>query len=84
VNVAVDPNSLQHDHFKELGRFISVDLSEDKVKKKSATLLAGYGESRILRSQRALQALLVSALCRPSSVMALSDSRPLFKLLNRT
>jgi len=32
VNVAVDPSSLQYDHFKELGRFISVDLKEDKVK----------------------------------------------------
>ena len=26
------PCSLQYDHFKELGRFISVDLKEDKVK----------------------------------------------------
>ena len=32
VNAAADPNSLQFDHFKELGRWISVDLSEDKVK----------------------------------------------------
>jgi hypothetical protein len=32
VNVAADPTSLQYDHFKELGRFISVDLSEDKIK----------------------------------------------------
>ena len=32
VNVAADPNSLQFDHFKELGRWISVNLSEDKVK----------------------------------------------------
>ena len=32
VNVAADPKSLQFDHFKELGRFISVDLKEDKVK----------------------------------------------------
>src|SRR4051794_631004 len=27
-----EPGSLQYDHFKELGRFISVDLKEDKVK----------------------------------------------------
>ena len=33
INVAVDPNSLQYDHFKELGRFISVDLTEDKIKR---------------------------------------------------
>ena len=32
VNTAADPNSLQFDHFKELGRWISVDLSEVKVK----------------------------------------------------
>jgi len=32
VNTAADPNSLQFDHFKELGRWISVDLSETKVK----------------------------------------------------
>jgi hypothetical protein len=32
VNVAVDPNSLQYDHFKELGRFISVDLKENKIR----------------------------------------------------
>src|ERR1043165_5649067 len=32
VNTAADPTTLQHDHFKELGRWISVDLSEDKVK----------------------------------------------------
>jgi len=35
VNSAADPTSLQFDHFKELGRWISVDLSEDKVKLKS-------------------------------------------------
>ena len=32
VNVAADRSSLQFDHFKELGRFISVDLKENKVK----------------------------------------------------
>jgi hypothetical protein len=32
VNSAADPNSLQYDHFKELGRWISVDLKEDKIK----------------------------------------------------
>ena len=32
VNVAVDPKSLQYDHFKELGRFISVDPKEHKIK----------------------------------------------------
>jgi len=32
VNAAADPESLQYDHFKELGRFISVDLKEDKIK----------------------------------------------------
>ena len=32
INSAADPNSLQYDHFKELGRWISVDLSEEKVK----------------------------------------------------
>ena len=32
VNTAADPNSLQFDHFKELGRWISVDLSEAKIK----------------------------------------------------
>src|SRR3954468_20349724 len=31
-DIAADPESLQYDHFKELGRFISVDLKEDKVK----------------------------------------------------
>ena len=34
INVALDPNSLQYDHFKELGRFISVDLKENKVKRR--------------------------------------------------
>ena len=34
VNAAADPSSLQYDHFKELGRLISVDLSEDKVREK--------------------------------------------------
>ena len=33
VNVAVDPSSLHYDHFKELGRFISVDLKEDKIRR---------------------------------------------------
>jgi hypothetical protein len=32
VDVAADPQSLAFDHFKELGRWISVDLKEDKVK----------------------------------------------------
>jgi len=32
VDAAADPNSLQHDHFKELGRWISVDLKETKMK----------------------------------------------------
>ena len=32
VNVAADQSSLAFDHFKELGRWISVDLSEKKVK----------------------------------------------------
>ena len=32
INAAADSNSLQNDHFKELGRFISVDLSEEKIK----------------------------------------------------
>ena len=32
VNIAIDPASLHYDHFKELGRFISVDLKEDKIK----------------------------------------------------
>jgi hypothetical protein len=32
VDTDVDPNSLQHDHFKELGRWISVDLRETKMK----------------------------------------------------
>ena len=31
VDAAADPNS-QHDHFKELGRWISVDLKETKMK----------------------------------------------------
>ena len=30
--MAVDPSSLAFDHFKELGRWISVDLKEDKIK----------------------------------------------------
>ncbi len=32
VNADADPESVQSDHFKELGRLISVSLSEDKVK----------------------------------------------------
>ena len=32
VNVAADPSSLQYDNFKELGRFISINLKEDKIK----------------------------------------------------
>jgi len=32
VDVASDPGSLAFDHFKELGRWISVDLKEDKIK----------------------------------------------------
>ena len=32
VNSEMDPDSLQSDHFKELGRWISVDLKEDKMK----------------------------------------------------
>jgi hypothetical protein len=32
VNLAKDPQSLEYDHFKELGRFISVDLKEDKIR----------------------------------------------------
>jgi len=32
VNVAKDPKSLEYDHFKELGRWIGVDLKEDKIK----------------------------------------------------
>jgi hypothetical protein len=31
VDVAADPNSMTHHHFKELGRFISVDLKEGQV-----------------------------------------------------
>ena len=30
--MASDPTSLAYDHFKELGRWISVDLKEDKVR----------------------------------------------------
>jgi len=33
INAALDPSSLQYDHFKELGRYISVDLKENKVKR---------------------------------------------------
>jgi hypothetical protein len=40
VNVALDPSTLQYDHFKELGRFISVDLKEDKVKSEIRRRLA--------------------------------------------
>src|SRR3954466_15395564 len=32
VDPEADPDSIQSDHFKELGRWISVDLSEDKMK----------------------------------------------------
>jgi hypothetical protein len=32
VSVAADKSSIQYDHFKELGRFISVDLKEEKMK----------------------------------------------------
>ena len=32
VSTAVDPTSIQFAHFKELGRFISVDLKEEKMK----------------------------------------------------
>ena len=32
VSVANDPKSLEYDHFKELGRFIGVDLKEDKIR----------------------------------------------------
>jgi hypothetical protein len=32
VNVALNPDCLQYDHFKELGRFISVNLKETKIK----------------------------------------------------
>jgi hypothetical protein len=32
VDTEADPNSLQSDHVQELGRWISVDLSEDKMK----------------------------------------------------
>jgi hypothetical protein len=32
INTEADPESLQSDHFKELGRWISADLTEDKMK----------------------------------------------------
>jgi hypothetical protein len=32
IDVALEPGSLSYNHFKELGRWISVDLKEDKVK----------------------------------------------------
>ena len=32
VDVAREPGTLAYDHFKELGRWISVDLKEDKIK----------------------------------------------------
>jgi len=32
VTTSADPESLAHDHFKELGRWISVDLREDRMK----------------------------------------------------
>lgn len=32
MNVAADPASLHYDHFKELGRWISVDLKDTKLK----------------------------------------------------
>jgi len=32
INTDADPESLQSDHFKELGRWISADLTEDKMK----------------------------------------------------
>ena len=32
VNADADPESVQSDHFKELGRWISVSLSGDKMK----------------------------------------------------
>ncbi len=32
MNSEADPESFQSDHFKELGRWISVSLSEEKMK----------------------------------------------------
>ena len=32
MSVAKDPKSLEYEHFKELGRFIGVDLKEDKIR----------------------------------------------------
>src|SRR5690349_7614532 len=39
VNVAKDPKSLEYDHFKELGRFIAVDLKEDKIRAETSRRL---------------------------------------------
>ena len=40
VHREIDPNSLQFDHFKELGRWISVDLAEDKIREEIRRRLA--------------------------------------------
>ena len=40
VDVAKDPKSLEYDHFKELGRFIGVDLKGDKIREISRRLNA--------------------------------------------
>ena len=48
VNTDADPDSLQSDHFKELGRWISMSLSEDKVKSRLPKEFL-----RILRKSRA-------------------------------
>ena len=42
VNVAKDPKSLEYDHFKELGRFIGVDLKEDKIRAEISRRLNAY------------------------------------------
>ena len=56
VNVAVDPSSLHYDHFKELGRFISVDLKEDKIRREI--------RKRFLDDMEKIEASGVNGLCK--------------------
>jgi hypothetical protein len=56
VNVAADPTSLQFDHFKELGRFISVDLSETKIKSEISR--------RVFSDMEVVEASGVNGLCK--------------------
>ena len=80
VDVSADRDSLAYDHFKELGRWIGVELKEDKVRKEIVRRVVDDG---LVRGERAVQALFVRVFRRSACVLAVSGARPVPQFCGR-